>query len=202
MTERHPNGILVTSTGYGTGGCLLRHPLCGIAQEGTLSIFLVRGFRQRPFCRTETGRPGPADEQKMAKSPKLCAASGFRPYPGSLACRPRAANAPSGGFKAVLPQELRSGGTEYGRQPCRRPSWLTSTIVVAAPPQSAFTLVAGIELELLPPAKHEWVAQLKHLTFKAAIPAPPPSACTSFAVSYPRACRWSTMPTAPSPAHY
>ena len=79
---------------------------------------------------------------------------------------------------------------------CRRLS------CVAAPPQSAFTLVAGIELELLPPAKHEWVAQLKHLTFKAAIPAPSPSACTSFAVSYPRACRWSTMPTAPSPAHY
>jgi transposase len=159
------------------------------AQEGTLSTFealssVVRRYgrfcelytdRGSHFCRTQEAGQAPADEQNGQVAQAL-RALGIRHI---LARSPQARGRSERAFKTIqgrLPQELRLHGiTDYAQAE----RYLQETFVAdfnrrftvaPAQPESAFTPIAGIELELLLSAKHERVVRNDNtVIFKAVI---------------------------------
>jgi transposase len=159
------------------------------AQEGTLSTFqalssVVRRYgrfcelytdRGAHFCRTQEAGQAPADEQNGQVAQAL-RALGIRHI---LARSPQARGRSERAFGTIqgrLPQELRLHGiADYAHanrylEEVFVPDFNRRFGVAAAQPQSAFTPIGGIELELLLSAKHERVVRNDNtVTFKTVI---------------------------------
>jgi transposase len=159
------------------------------AQEGTLSTFqalssVVRCYgrfcelytdRGSHFCRTEQAGQAPAEEQHGQVAQAL-RALGIRHI---LARSPQARGRSERAFQTIqgrLPQELRLQGiTTYAQanrylQEVFVPDFNRRFTVTPAQPESAFTPLAGIDLELLLSAKHERVVRNDNtVTFKGLI---------------------------------
>jgi len=159
------------------------------AQEGTLSTFqalasIVRRHgrfcelytdRGSHFCRTVQAGQAPAEEQNGQVAQAL-RALGIRHI---LARSPQARGRSERAFQTIqgrLPQELRLHGiTNYAHanrylEEAFVPDFNRRFTVTAAQPASAFTPLAGIDLELLLSAKHERVVRNDNtVTFKGLI---------------------------------
>jgi transposase len=156
------------------------------AQEGTLSSFKALGAiignygrfcelytdRGSHFCRTAKAGEAPAEEQNGQVAQAL-RALGIRHIP---ARSPQARGRSERAFETIqgrLPQELRLHGiTGYAQanrylQEVFVPDFNRRFTVAPAQPQSAFTPVVGIDLELLLSAKHQRVVRNDNtVTFK------------------------------------
>lgn len=157
-----------------------------VAQEGTLSTFqaltsIVREHgrfcalytdRGAHFCRTEQAGQAPAEEQQGQVTQAL-RALGIRHI---LARSPQARGRSERAFQTIqgrLPQELRLHRiTTYAQANCYLkdvfvPDFNRRFTVTPAQSESAFTPLAGIDLDLLLSAKHERVVRNDNtVTFK------------------------------------